>query len=151
MSEKGIDPQITQMTQIRSQRGTAMESDPRTYAIIGAAMEVHRQLGCGFLEAVYQEAMESELAERGIPFDARHDIPVRYKGRVLKTLYRPDFLCFDTVVVELKALTQIGSTEEAQVLNYLRGTGFEIGLLINFGRPSLQTRRFILTPATPDV
>jgi len=127
-----------------------MESDPRTYAIIGAAMEVHRQLGCGFLESVYQEGMEIELAERGIPFDPQHDLPVRYKGRVLKTLYRPDLLCFDTVVVELKALTQLGTAEEAQVLNYLKGTGFEIGLLINFGRPSLQTRRFILTPASPE-
>ena len=125
-----------------------MESDPRTYAVIGAAMEVHRQLGCGFLEAVYQEALEIELAERGIPFDSQHDVPIQYKGRVLKALYRPDFLCFDQVVVELKALTQLGPTEEAQVLNYLKGTGFEIGLLVNFGRASLQTRRFILTPVT---
>jgi GxxExxY protein len=125
-----------------------MESDPRTYAVIGAAMEVHRQLGCGFLEAVYQEAMEIELAERGIPFDPQHDVPVQYKGRPLKTLYRPDLLCFGEVVVELKALTQLGPTEEAQVLNYLKGTGFEIGLLLNVGRASLQSRRFILTPMT---
>jgi GxxExxY protein len=127
-----------------------MESDPRTYAVIGAAMEVHRQLGCGFLEAVYQEAMEIELAERSIPFDPQQDIPIQYKGRVLKTLYRPDILCFGSIVVELKALTQIGAAEEAQVLNYLKGTGFEIGLLINFGRSSLQTKRFILTPAATD-
>jgi len=127
-----------------------MESDPRTYAIIGAAMEVHRQLGCGFLEPVYQEAMEIELADRGIPFDAQQDTPIRYKGRVLKTLYRPDLLCYGEVVVELKALTQLGPVEEAQVLNYLKGTGYEIGLLINFGRPSLQSRRFILTPAVSD-
>src|SRR3954466_6440981 len=124
-----------------------MENDPRTYAVIGAAMEVHRQLGCGFLEPVYQEAMEIELADRGIPFDAQQDVPIRYKGRVLKTLYRPDLLCFGEVVVELKALTQLGPVEEAQVLNYLKGTGYEVGLLINFGRPSLQTKRFILTPA----
>ena len=69
-----------------------MESDPRTYAIIGAAMEVHRQLGCGFLEPVYQEAMEIELTDRGIPFDAQQDIPIHYKGRLLQTLYRPDLL-----------------------------------------------------------
>src|SRR3954464_7342306 len=123
-----------------------MASDPRTCAVIGAAMEVHRQLGCGFLEAVYQEAMEIELAERAIPFDSQHDVPVRYKGRVLKTLYRPDLLCFGTVVVELKALTQIGPVEESQVLNYLKGTGYETGLLLNFGRPSLHSKRFILTP-----
>src|SRR5215211_3723394 len=97
-----------------------MESDPRTYAVIGAAMEVHRQLGCGFLEAVYQEAMEIELTDRGIPFDPQKDLPILYKGRVLKTLYRPDLLCFGEVVVELKALTQLGPVEESQVLNYLR-------------------------------
>jgi GxxExxY protein len=127
-----------------------MESDPRTYAVIGAALEVHRQLGCGYLEAVYQEAMELELTARGIPFQPQAEIPVRYKGRVLKTFYRADFVCFDAVVVELKALTQIGSIEEAQVINYLKGTGFEIGLLLNFGRTSLQSKRYILTPGTPD-
>jgi len=127
-----------------------MDSDPRTYAIIGAAMEVHRQLGCGFLEAVYQEAMEIELAARSILFQAQIDIPVRYKGRVLKMFYRPDFLCCDSIVVELKALTQIGPIEEAQVINYLKGTGHEIGLLLNFGRTSLQSKRFILTPNTVD-
>lgn len=124
-----------------------MESDPRTYAVIGAAMEVHRQLGCGFLEAVYQEALELELADRGIPFDPQKDIPIRYKGRILNTVYRADLICFGEVVVKLKALTQLGPIEEAQVLNYLKGTGFEIGLLVNFGRTSLQTKRFILTPA----
>jgi GxxExxY protein len=124
-----------------------MENDPRTYAVIGAALEVHRHLGCGFLEAVYQEAMEFELAARGIPFQAQVDIPIRYKGLVLKTFYRADFVCFDAVVVELKALTQIGSVEEAQVINYLKATGFEIGLLLNFGRTSLQSKRYILTPA----
>jgi GxxExxY protein len=126
-----------------------MDNDPRTYAVIGAAMEVHKQLGCGFLEAVYQEAMELELAARGIPFEAQVDIPIRYKGQVLKTFYRADFVCFDEIVVELKALTQIGTIEEAQVINYLKGTGFEIGLLLNFGRTSLQSKRYILTPDVP--
>jgi GxxExxY protein len=127
-----------------------MENDPRTYAVIGAAMEVHRQLGCGFLEAVYQEALEIELAARSIPFEAQFDIPVRYKGRVLKAFYRPDFLCFEAVVVELKALTQLGPIEEAQVINYLKGTGYEVGLLLNFGRTSLQSKRYILTPNASD-
>lgn len=88
---------MTLRTQIRSQKdrreGTRGER-PRTYAIIGAALEVHRHLGCGFLEAVYQEAMEIELTDRGIVFDPQRDIPIRYKGRVLKALYRPDLLCF---------------------------------------------------------
>jgi GxxExxY protein len=121
-----------------------MENDPRTYAIIGAAMEVHNQLGCGFLEAVYQEALELELTARGIPFQPQVELPLRYKGRVLKTFYRADFICFETVVVELKALTQLGPIEEAQVINYLKATGFATGLLLNFGRPSLQYKRYIL-------
>jgi len=125
-----------------------MDNDPRTYAVIGAAMEVHRQLGCGFLEAVYQEALEVELTARGIPFEAQVEIPVRYKGQVLKTFYRADFVCFDVIVVELKALTQLGNVEEAQVINYLKGTGYEIRLLLNFGRTSLQSKRYILTPDT---
>jgi len=122
-----------------------MENDPRTYAVIGAAMEVHRQLGCGFLETVYQEALELELAARDIPFRAQVQLPIRYKDRVLKTVYRADFVCYDAVIVELKALTQIGPVEEAQVINYLKATGYEIGLLLNFGRTSLQSKRYILT------
>ncbi|HSQ58577.1 MAG TPA: GxxExxY protein [Gemmata sp.] len=126
-----------------------MENDPRKYAVIGAAIEVHKQLGCGFLEAVYQEAMELELTARGIPFESQVEIAVRYKGQVLKTFYRADFVCFGAVVVELKALAQLGNIEEAQVINYLKGTGFEIGLILNFGRTSLQSKRYILTPAAP--
>jgi GxxExxY protein len=122
-----------------------MVNDPRTYAVIGAAMEVHRQLGCGFLETVYQEALELELAAHGIPFRAQVQLPIRYKDRVLKTVYRADFVCYDAVIVELKALTQIGPVEEAQVINYLKATGYEIGLLLNFGRTSLQSKRYILT------
>ncbi len=119
------------------------QRDPRTYAIIGAAMEVHRVLGCGFLEAVYQEAMEIELAICGVPFRPQPDVPVRYKGTVLKTVYRPDFICFDSVIVELKALSEMGGIEEAQVLNYLKATGIEVGLLLNFGAASLEFHRFV--------
>ncbi len=126
-----------------------MENDPRTYAVIGAAMEVHRQLGRGFLEAVYQEALGLELAARDIPFRSQVDLPIRYKDRVLKTVYRADFVCYDAVIVELKALTQTGPVEEAQVINYLKATGYEIGLLLNFGRTSLQSKRYILTTHHP--
>ena len=104
----------------------AIQNDPRTYAIIGAAMEVHTQLGCGFLEAVYQEAMEIELTARGIPFDRQLDLPVRYKGRTLNTFYQADLLCYGTIIVELKALSQLGGAEEAQVINYLKATGLRI-------------------------
>jgi GxxExxY protein len=117
--------------------------DPQTRAIIGAAMEVHRQLGPGFLEAVYQEALAIELADRGIPFRREQELPVDYKGRRLSCKYRADFLCYEDVVVELKAIQALTNNEDAQVLNYLKATRLERGLLLNFGRPSLEFKRFI--------
>jgi GxxExxY protein len=119
------------------------ERDSRTYAIIGAAMEVHRELGHGFLEPVYQEAFALELDQRNIPCRREAELPLLYKSRLLKCTYRPDFLCHGCIVVELKALAAIGNIEMAQVLNYLKAGGFQIGLLINFGTPSLQYRRYI--------
>ena len=117
--------------------------DPRTYAIIGAAMEVHRELGPGFLEAVYQEALAIELSVRGIPFQREVELPITYKGKTLQTAYRADFICYDEVVIELKSIKQLGVIEEAQLLNYLKATGYQVGLLINFGAASLETRRFV--------
>ena len=119
------------------------ERDPRTHAIIGAAMEVHRDLGCGFLEAVYQEALAVELSARRIPFMRELALPVRYKGELLSTFYRADFKCFDSVLIEVKALQRLSSIEEAQVLNYLKATGSEVGLLLNFGAPSLAWKRLV--------
>jgi GxxExxY protein len=119
------------------------ESDPRTYAIIGAAMEVHQQLGCGFLEPVYQEAMGLEMVGRGVPFRAQVELPVFYKGTRLLTYYKADFICFESIIVELKALAQTGGVEDAQVINYLKATGLHVGLLLNFGSRSLQYKRFV--------
>ena len=116
--------------------------DPRSYAILGAAMEVHRVLGPGFLEAVYQEAMVVELENRGVPFRREADLPVLYKGKPLKTGYRADFICFESVILELKAITKLGPIEEAQILNYLKATGYEVGLLMNFGESRLAYKRF---------
>ena len=116
--------------------------DPQTHAIIGAAMEVHRQMGHGFLEAVYQEALALEFAERDIPFRREADLIIRYKGRALRCEYRADFLCYDAVVVELKALGALVSAHRAQVINELKATGHRIGLLINFGAASLEYLRF---------
>lgn len=119
------------------------EDDPRTYSIIGAAMEVHRQLGCGFLEPVYQAAFEVELVKRGISFTREVRLPVFYKDVRLVTPYKVDFICFDAVVVELKALPRMSGTEEAQVINYLKASGHNTGLLLNFGTRSLEYRRFV--------
>ena len=118
------------------------EGDPGTYAITGAAMEVHQQLGCGFLEPVYQEAFAVELSKREIPFHREVKLPVFYKEIRLNTPYRVDFVCFDGVAVELKALARLSSTEEAQLINYLKASGHEIGLLLNFGARSMEYKRF---------
>jgi GxxExxY protein len=121
------------------------ESDLRTFAIIGAAMEVHRLLGSGVLEPVYQQAMEIELKDRSVPFRPKIEFRVNYKGQELDAYYKPDFICFDEVVVELKALGRLSSIEESQVINYLKVTGLHTGLLLNFGTRSLEQKRFILT------
>ena len=123
---------------------TLTERDSRTYKIIGAAMEVHRQLGCGFLEPIYQEAFALELKTRDIPYSRELKFPVSYKGQRLQNHYRPDFICFDSVIVELKALSSLSSVEESQLINYLKVTGYHTGLLLNFGARSLQQRRFVL-------
>ena len=119
------------------------ERDPQTYAIIGAAMEIHRQLGHGFLEAVYQEAAMVELPIRGIPFEREIALPVKYKNTLLPTHYRADFVCFSEIIAEFKALSRLTSIEEAQLLNYLKATGLKRGLLINFGAPSLEYKRLV--------
>lgn len=119
------------------------ERDPQTYAIIGVAMEIHRQLGHGFLEAVYQEAAVIEFPLKQIPFEREINLPVKYKNVSLPVHYRADFVCFSEIIVEFKALSRLSSVEEAQLLNYLKATGLKRGLLINFGTSSLQYKRLV--------
>jgi GxxExxY protein len=114
------------------------------YAVVGAAIEVHRELGVGFLEAVYQEAMERELALRGIAFEAQRELVIHYKGQPLGKSYVCDILCFGNVLVELKAMDRLTGREEAQVINYLKSSGLLVGVLINFGsHGKLEWRRLV--------
>ena len=114
-----------------------------TYAIIGAAMEVHRTLGHGFLESVYEEALAHEFALRGITYDRQAKLAVRYKT-IVAGEFRADYLVDHKIVVELKAIKALSEGDEAQLLNYLKGTGYRVGLLLNFGAPSLEHKRRIL-------
>lgn len=113
------------------------------FEIIGAAMEVHRILGHGFLELVYQESLAIELKNRNILFEREKLLKINYKGQELQQYYKADFVCYDEIIVELKALSELNSDHDAQVLNYLKATGLRLGLLINFGTTSLQYKRLV--------
>lgn len=114
------------------------------YRIVGAAIEVHKELGPGFLEAVYQEALGIEMSAGGIPFDCQVSLPVHYKNTVLEKQYVADFVCFGCVIVELKAAERLTSKDEAQILNYLKAAQIKVGILINFGNPGkLEWKRFV--------
>jgi GxxExxY protein len=103
------------------------------YKIIGAAMKVHRVLGAGFLEAVYQEALEIEIQRLGIPYEREKELQINYDGVLLHQQYKADFLCYDNIIVELKAVTSFENIHRVQTINYLKATGCKLGLLINFG------------------
>ena len=114
-----------------------------SYAIVGACMKVHRALGPGFLEAVYEEVVEKEFIVQNIPYRRQVKLDLYYEGVQLKKYYRADFVCYDSIIVELKAVTQIPSVFYAQLQNYLKCTNMELGLLINFGTPSLTYKRIL--------
>jgi len=115
------------------------------YAIVGAAMDVYRQLGRGFLEPVYQEALGIEFRRRRIPFEAQQDIVILYKGEALEKRYIADFICYGQIIIELKALEGLCGRDVGQLLNYMKATRFNLGLLINFGSPvRLEWHRYVI-------
>jgi GxxExxY protein len=116
--------------------------EEETYQIIGAAMKVHSVLGPGFTEKVYQEALAIEFAERNIPFVREKEIHAVYKGVVLQSTFIPDFICYDKIIVELKAVKELDDVHRSQAINYAKVAGYKLSLLINFGKPSLDKERF---------
>ena len=114
------------------------------YRIIGACMAVHRELGHGFLEPVYQEALAIELDYQGIPFVREQELNIKYRGIELSKIYKADFVCYNGIIVELKAIRELSNDHIAQLINYLKATNLKVGLLINFGTPSLQHKRLVL-------
>ena len=115
------------------------------YSIVGAAMNVSKELGCGFLEAVYQEALEMEFTDCNMPFEPQKRINISYKNRMLKREYVADFICYDKIIVEIKAIKSITEIEEAQLLNYIKATKLPLGLIINFGHPKMEWKRYANT------
>lgn len=115
-----------------------------SYVVRGACFEVYKEKGCGFTEPIYQECIEAELGMQGIPFDSQLQVPLHYKGRRLRHVFIPDLVCFGKIIVELKAVSHLMDVHRAQVINYLKATGMELGLLVNFGHsPKIEIERFL--------
>ncbi len=126
--------------------GSKLVHEEETFAILGACFEVFNQQGCGFNEPVYQESLEIELQLRDVPFVSQPEMKLSYKGRPLKATFRPDFICFGNIVLEIKAVAALAPAHEAQVLSYLAATGHELGLLVNFGSfPKVEYKRLLLS------
>ena len=125
---------------------TALLYQDDSYKILGACFEVYNRQGCGFLESVYQECLEIEFAHEGIPFAAQQELQILYREKLLSHTFRPDFVCFDKIIVEIKAVSALADEHRAQVLNYLNATDIKLGLLVNFGHhPKLEYERLVLT------
>tara|TARA_R110002072_G_scaffold258339_1_gene417012 strand:- start:12173 stop:12565 length:393 start_codon:yes stop_codon:yes gene_type:complete len=127
------------------EKGNKLLFEKETYTIIGACMTVHSEMGSGFLESVYHEALEKEFKEQQIPFESQKKLNLFYKGSQLKKYFKADFVCYNQILVELKSATFMHKLNDAQLINYLKATNFKVGLLINFGESSLQWKRFVNT------
>lgn len=119
--------------------------EAESYKIMGACLEVYRSMGFGYFEAVYQEGLELEFRGRGIPFVPQKQIPIVYKGKTLQQFYKADFICYDKIIIEVKAISELTDSHRAQVFNYLRATGMKLGILVDFGAyPGLEHDRVVL-------
>ncbi len=122
-----------------------LKFEEESYRIRGAVFEVYREMGCGFLEAVYQECLEREFVKQSIPFIAQRELILHYKGERLTQTYKPDFICFDFIIVEIKAVKEFANEHRAQVHNYLKASKFELGFLVNFGHyPKAEIERIVM-------
>jgi len=130
----------------RHEKNTKMTNNiifkDESYLIQGAIFDVYREMGCGFLESVYQECLEKELHLKGIPFIAQQELKLQYKGQALNQIYKPDIVCYNSIIIELKALSKITSQHKAQVMNYLKASGIKLGLLVNY--PKVTIERIVL-------
>ena len=116
------------------------------YKLVGACFEVYNRMGCGFLESVYQECLEIELAEQCFPYEAQKELRLRYREQELRQRYVPDFVCYGKIILEIKAVSDLTDEHRSQVLNYLHATNMKLGLLVNFGHyPKLEYERLVLT------
>ena len=121
-----------------------LKFENESFKIRGACFEVYKEMGCGFLEAVYHECLTRELGKQGIPFVSQHTLNLIYKGETLSQTYKPDFICFEKIIVEIKAVKDLEDEHRAQIHNYLKATGFELGLLVNFGHfPKTEIERVV--------
>ena len=118
--------------------------EQETYKIRNAIFEVYKEIGCGFLEAVYQECLEKEFSTQNIPFSSQVELQIEYKAELLQQFYKPDFICHEKIIIELKAVKDITNQHQAQVINYLKETGLELGLIVNFGSyPKVEIKRIV--------
>ena len=124
---------------------TELIFEEESYQIRGAVFEVYREMGCGFLEPVYQECLEKELHNSQVPFVPQRELILHYKGDRLNQTYKPDFICFDSIIVEIKAVKELANEHRAQVYNYLKATSMKLGFLVNFGHyPKVEIERIVL-------
>ncbi len=128
-----------------SRQDSKLIYEEETFAIRGAVFEVYKEMSNGFLESVYQECLEKELSAREVPFLSQPELKLMYKDQLLQQTYKPDLICYDKIIVELKASQDISAEHRSQVLNYLKATGLKLGMIANFGHyPKVQIERLIL-------